>query len=101
MPRRKKYVSPIQNKFHREQSFTLETGRIIEHGEIVKIVGEHGGKFRFLEHVTNKETGAEWIDCFQLDRGMVSGWRSFRPDRIKPLPKKRTKKINEKRLNNG
>ena len=92
MGRRKKYVSPIQNKFHREPSITLENGRVIESGELIKISGEHGGKFRFLEHVRNIENGAEWIDCFQIERGMVCGWRSFRPDRIKPLPKKRRAK---------
>lgn len=91
MGRRKKYVSPIGNKFHRQPSFTLDSGRVIEHGEIIKISGEHGCKFRFLEHVVNKETGAEWIDCFELRQGVASGWRSFRTERIKPLPKKRTK----------
>ncbi len=89
MGRRKKYVSPIQNKFHREQFFTLESGRVIEHGEVIKITGEHGSKFRFLEHVTNIETNVDWIDCFELRQGIASGWRSFRCDRIKPLPKKR------------
>lgn len=101
MGRRKKYVSPIKNKFDRKQEYMLETGRTIEHGETIKITGEHGGKFRFLEHVTNIETGAEWIDCFELHQGIPAGWRSFRCDRIKPLPKKsRTKRINRKRLEN-
>lgn len=89
MGRRKKYVSPVGNKFDRKQEYTLDSGRVIEHGEIIKIAGEHGCKFRFLEHVTNTETGAEWIDCFQLHQGVASGWRSFRTDRIKPMPKKR------------
>lgn len=97
MPRRKKYVSPIQNKFDRKQEYVLEGGRVIEHGEIIKIAGEHGCKFRFLEHVVNIETGAEWIDCFELRQGVISGWRSFRCDRIKPLPKKRR----QKRLTNA
>lgn len=91
MGRRKKYVSPVADKFHREPSFVLESGRIIEHGEIIKIVGEHGCKFRFLEHVRNRETGVDWIDCFELRQGVPSGWRSFRTERIKPLPKKRMK----------
>lgn len=92
MARRKKYVSPIPNKFHREPQYTLEGGRIIEHGEIIKIHGEHGSKFKFIEHVVNKETGVDWIDCFEIRQGVMSGWRSFRCDRIKPLPKKRVKK---------
>lgn len=93
MGRRKKYVNPVADKFHREQSFTLENGRVIEHGEEIKIAGEHGCKFKFLEFVRNNENGAEWIDCFELRQGVPSGWRSFRPDRIKPLPKKRRKTV--------
>ena len=92
MGRRKKYVSPIANKYHRQNEYTLESGRTIESGEIIKIVGEHGATFRFVEHVVNLENGAEWIDCFELHRGMPSGWRAFRPDRIKPLPKTRRRK---------
>jgi hypothetical protein len=89
MGRRKKYTAPIPDKFHREPRYVMETGRVIENGEIVKIHGEHGSRFRFLEHVVNKENGIEWIDCFEMRQGIVSGWRSFRCERIKPLPKKR------------
>lgn len=92
MGRRKKIVSPLAKRFIREPSFTLESGRVIESGEVIKISGEHGTKFRFVEHVINSENGAEWIDCFELHQGVVAGWRSFRTDRIKPLPKKRVKK---------
>ena len=93
MARRKKYVDPTAGKYFRQPHYMLETGRIIEHGEIIKIAGEHGCKFKFLEYVKNNENNAEWIDCFQLHQGISSGWRSFRPDRIKPLPKKRRKSV--------
>jgi hypothetical protein len=79
----------MANKYYREPFFTMENGRVIEQGEIIKISGEHGSKFKFLEFVRNTENGAEWIDCFELRQGVLSGWRSFRCDRIKPLPKKR------------
>lgn len=92
MAKRKKYTSPIDNKFHRQPYYTLESGRVIECGEIIKIQGEHGCKFKFLEHVINKETGADWIDCFEIRNGIISGWRSFRCEKIKPLPKRRNKK---------
>lgn len=92
MGRRKKYAPLIPNKYVREQEYTLDTGRTIEHGEIIKISGEYGSKFKFLEHVVNTENGAEWIDCFELRNGVNSGWRSFRPDRIKPLPKTRRRR---------
>lgn len=93
MARRKKYVDPTAGKYIREPQYVLEGGRVIENGEIIKIYGEHGSKFRFLEHVINTENGAEWVDCFQLQNGLNAGWRSFRPDRIKPLPKKRRRSM--------
>lgn len=89
MPRKKKVVSPLSKRFVREPSITLESGRVIESGEVIKISGEHGTKFRFLEHVINSENDAEWIDCFELHQGVACGWRSFKKDRIKPIPKKR------------
>ena len=89
MARRKKYVNPNDGKYIRSSNYTLEGGRIIEYGEVIKISGEYGNKFRFLEHVINVENNAEWIDCFQLHNGIPSGWRSFKPERIKPLPKRR------------
>lgn len=92
MARRKKYVDPNQGKYIREPQYILENGRIIENGEIIKVAGEHGSKFYFIGHVTNTENNAEWIDCFQLENGVMCGWRSFKPDRIKPLPKKRIKR---------
>ena len=96
MGRRKKVVSPLAHLYLRTPSYTMPDGRIIEKDEVIKIVGEHGGKFKFVEHVTRTDTGAEWIDCFELRGGILCGWRSFYPDRIKPMPRphrKRTKKV--------
>jgi hypothetical protein len=70
----------------------LVNGRLIVSGDLIKIHGEHGAKFRFSSLVTNKETGAVWIDCFEMDKAMASAWRSFRPDRIKLIPIKRSRK---------
>lgn len=70
----------------------MPDGRVIEKDEIIKIKGEHGGKFKFLEHVKRTDTGIEWIDCFEIRGGMLCGWRSFYPDRIKPMPKTRRKR---------
>jgi hypothetical protein len=63
--------------------------RTIVRGDIIKINGEHGGRFRFHSLVTNTETGSQWVDCFELHKNVASGWRSFRPDRIKLIPIKR------------
>ena len=75
-----------------ERSYKLQVGsRILVPGEVIKINGEHGAKFKFLSVVTNKETGSTWIDCFELDKNIVSAWRSFKADRIKLMPIKRGK----------
>ena len=92
MGRRKKVVSPNSHLYSRTAYYQMPDGRIIEKDEIVKIHGEWGGKFKFIEHVVRTDTGAEWIDCFQLSGGILCGWRSFKPDRIKPMPKVRRKR---------
>ena len=80
-----------ETKFERSYELTIG-GRTILPGEIIKVNGEHGSKFKFISLVTNKETGAFWVDCFEIDKGIVSGWRSFKTDRIKIIPIKRGKK---------
>ena len=92
MGRRKKVISLNAHLYHRVPHYTMPDGRIIEKDEVIKIQGEHGAKFKFLEHVTRTDTGIEWIDCFELRGGTLSGWRSFYPNRIKPLPKSRRKR---------
>ena len=96
MGRRKAVKSPLAHLYHRVPHYTMSDGRVIEKDEIIKIKGEHGGKFKFLEHVTRTDSGIEWIDCFELRGGVLCGWRSFYPDRIKPMPisrRKRRKKV--------
>lgn len=96
MGRRKAVKSPLAYLYDRVPHYTMPDGRIIEKDEIIKIKGEHGGKFKFLEHVTRTDSGIEWIDCFELRGGVLCGWRSFYPDRIKPMPvprRKRRKKV--------
>jgi hypothetical protein len=76
-----------------ERSYEIQIGnRTILSGEVIKINGEHGAKFKFISLVTNKETGVTWIDCFELDKNTASAWRSFKPDRIKVMPIKRGKR---------
>lgn len=93
MGRRKKIISPYAGLYHRVPYYVMPDGRTIEKDEIIKIKGEHGGKFKFLEHVTRTDSGIEWIDCFELRGGVLCGWRSFYPDRIKPMPKPRRKRM--------
>ena len=96
MGRRKAVKSPLAHLYHRVPHYTMPDGRVIEKDEIIKIKGELGGKFKFLEHVTRTDSGIDWIDCFELRGGVLCGWRSFYPDRIKPMPiprRKRRKKV--------
>lgn len=67
----------------------MVNGFTINQGDIIKIVGEHGKKFRFLNLVHNPKNGATWVDCIQLEKGVSCGWRSFYPDRVKRIPVRR------------
>ena len=91
MPRRKiEAAKPQETKFSREFSIEID-GFTIERGELIKIRGEYGVQFKFHSFVTNTETGVQWIDCFEVHRGQVGTYRSFRLDRIKRIPKRRKK----------
>lgn len=83
--------------FIREDSFTTSDGKTISSGDIIKIRGVWGSKFRFQNFVTNPENGMSWIDCIELERGIACGMRSFYPDRAKPIPKKRGKRVKRSR----
>jgi hypothetical protein len=88
---RRKLTPVSETKFLKEESMSMNN-RTIYRGDFIKISGEHGGRFKFHSLVTNKETGAQWIDCFEMQKGTVSAWRSFRSDRIKLIPIKRGKR---------
>lgn len=91
MARRKVDSTKVQaTKFSREYSIDID-GFTISRGDIIKIRGEYGVQFKFHSFVTNTETGVQWIDCFEVYRGQVGTYRSFRVDRIKRIPKRRSK----------
>ena len=94
MARRKKVVSPLADLYDRAPEYTLENGRTIFEGEVIKIDGVWGTKFKFKEHVIRTDNGKEWIDCYELEKGISCGLRSFYPERIKPIPvrKRRNKR---------
>jgi hypothetical protein len=76
---------------------TTDLGKEINQGDIIKIQGIWGTKFRFKEFVTNPENGAVWIDCYEMEKGVPGPQRSFRPERVKPIPKKRGKRVKRTR----
>lgn len=95
MPKKRKISSAgLPSPFNR--AYELSVGNfIITRGDIIKIEGEHGVKFKFDSLVTDPRTGSTWIDCFELEKGIVSRYRSFAVDRVKRIPTRR------KRANRG
>ena len=87
MARKKVAAVQIETKFAREHSIDID-GFEISRGDIIKVSGEYGLKFKFDSLVTNKETGSQWVDCFELYRGASHSYRSFSIDRIKRIPQK-------------
>jgi hypothetical protein len=93
MPRRKE--APIApNKFETKGSFEIDGFEILA-GDVVKVKGEYGSRFKVRGLTTNTETGAFWVDCFELIRGVPSQFRAFKIERIKRVPRrgKRAKRV--------
>jgi hypothetical protein len=80
------------SQLQRTPELTLPDGKVLLQGDLFKVIGEYGMQFKFHSHTVNLETGAEWVDCFEMFRGHSGAQRSFTSDRIKRIPKKRKKK---------
>jgi hypothetical protein len=82
-------------KFLREPETSVD-GFVIGQGDLFKVKGEYGSKFKFDSLVTNIETGEQWVDCFEVIRGQSGALRSFKSDRIKRIPQKgkRARRVN-------
>ncbi len=91
--RREALVSPTD--FSTESSFEIN-GFVISAGDIVKVEGEYGSRFKVQGLTINAKTGSQWVDCFEINRGQIGALRSFKPDRIKRIPQKgkRAKRVN-------
>ena len=86
--RRKNAGKIRESRFETIPNMTVD-GFTIESGDIIKVKGQYGGKFIFQSLVTNKETGVQWIDCIELDKGQPGPFRSFYPESVKRIPKRR------------
>jgi hypothetical protein len=84
---RKNKAEVKPSNFHTTPQLSID-GFEITAGDIVKIHGEHGGKFKFIGITENKLTGSRWADCFEIIAGVPSVFRSFKEDRIKRIPNK-------------
>jgi hypothetical protein len=101
MARPKKFVLPeIAQKYVREDSVLLPDGFTVERGDMFKVkgknsfgIGEWGITFKFDHLVTNTENGKVYVECFEMYRGKAGVMRAFNVDRIKRIPKKRSKRV--------
>jgi hypothetical protein len=93
MARRKKTVQS-ETIFKTEPTFEVD-GFVVSEGDLIKVRGEYGSKFKVRGLTTNTETGAQWVDCFELIRGVPSQFRAFKLDRVKRIPQrgKRAKRV--------
>jgi hypothetical protein len=87
MSRRNKTIIR-DSKFDRKDTINID-GFDINSGDIIKIKGQYGSKFIFQSLTTNRETGVQWIDCIELDKGEPGAFRSFYPEYAKRIPKRR------------
>lgn len=95
MSRKPKYKVPdIAKKFVKEDKVIIDGFEIVK-GDLIKVAGQYGLKFKFDGFVTNTETGATWVDCFEVFRNTASAFRSFNPDDVKRIPQrgKRAKRV--------
>lgn len=86
--RKRKSVPPPQTKFFRFPEITVGNF-VIAKGDMIKIDGEWGMRFKFDCLVTNKETGAQWVDCYEVHKMRTGVLRSFKLDRVRRIPKRR------------
>lgn len=76
-----------ETKFKINPTFDLN-GFEINEGDLIKVKGEYGVKFQVRGLTTNTETGATWVDCFEIFRGKPQQFRAFKIDRVKRIPQK-------------
>jgi hypothetical protein len=88
MPKKKTGVSLIPDRFIRIPEMVTESGHLIERGDMIKVVGQHGMVFKFYNLVTNPEIEKTWVDCFEVQKGVTGAARSFYPEHIKAIQKR-------------
>jgi hypothetical protein len=91
---RRKQIIQSETIFKTDPSFELN-GFQITAGDTIKVKGEYGAKFKVRGLTTNIETGAQWVDCFELIRGVPSQFRAFKLEKVRRIPQrgKRAKRV--------
>lgn len=83
-------VTAKPTKFQRVHEMTIGNFTV-ERGDLIKIQDEWGMRFKFDSITTNIETGAFWVDCFEVHKKRTGSLRAFKIDRVKRIPKRRGK----------
>jgi hypothetical protein len=78
-----------------ESAWITEDGFEIKQGDLIKVQGEYGTRFKFQSLTRNADNTSVWVDCFEIFRGQVGAFRSFRIERVKRIPTrgKRAKRV--------
>ena len=94
------YGLEVSTRYLREETLTLPDGNVIERGDMFKIrgknsfgVGEWGLMFKFNYLVTDTNSGKVYVECFEMYRGKAGVMRAFSVDRVKRIPKKRSRRV--------
>jgi hypothetical protein len=97
---RKLAIPPKPSKFVRDTSaLKLSDGALVEPGEIIRVSGEHGLRFKFYSLTTNTETGASWVDCFEVYKARSGVMRSFYVERVRKIPVRRKRRVRRNKDN--
>lgn len=67
-------------------------GKVLTPGRVIRVTDRDGrilpGRFAFLRHVRNVDTGAEWLDVRDTATGAL---RAFYADRVRTVTRKTTR----------
>jgi hypothetical protein len=85
--KKKNFTTPKPSNFSTESTMEVD-GFLVSHGDIIKVKGEYGIRFKFVGITTNKISGASWVDCLQIFRGSPQQFRAFKKDRVSRVPQK-------------
>lgn len=86
---KKKKVQVFDSGKYTKLSSVVIDGHTIEQGEMIKIKGEHGSRFKFMSLTTNNDNGLQWVDCVEYERGFPRAMRSFDINKVKRIPARR------------
>jgi len=88
MGRKKKSQVFDNGKYTKVGTITID-GHTIEQGEMIKIKGEHGSVFKFMNVTKNNDNGLEWVDCVEYEKGFPRAMRSFGKEKVRRISKRR------------